>query len=173
MLQQHLEPPPAEDCREAVAAMTAQNAAPSPCGHPRIHQRTDYVHVAMSTCPHAHMSRHVGLYTPQACPVRVCLCVHVCSEVCIHTYGPYTYGHACVHRCTWLHVCSDVCSHTYEPYIYGHAYMHRCTCSDAQAWPQTRSQPLDWDPSSGLELGKATAPGKPQKSPLSVPHSSQ
>lgn len=111
--------------------------------HPPAH--TDYVHVVMSTCPHVHMHMRVCLYTTQACPVRVCLCVHVCSDVCIHTYDPYTHGHACVHRCTCLHVCSDVCIHTYDPYTYGHAYMHRCTCSDAQAWPQTQSRPQHWD----------------------------
>lgn len=131
----------------------------------------------MSACPHVHMNMHVCLYTTQACPVRVCLCVHVCSDMCIHTYDPYTYGHACMYRYTCLHMCSDVCIHTYDPYTYGHACVHGCTCSDAQAWPQTQSRHSTGteirDPSSGLELGKATAPGRPQESALSVPHSSQ
>ena len=129
MWQQHLEPPPAEDCRAAVAAMTAQNAAPSPCGHPRFHQRTDYVHVAMSTCPHAHMSRHVGLYTPQACPVRVCLCVHVCSDVCIHTYGP---THKAMPACAAAHAytCVQMCAVT----PMAHTHMAMPACTDARAY---------------------------------------
>lgn len=111
--------------------------------HPPAH--TDYVHMATSTSPRIHTNLHVCLYTAQACPVCVCLCVHVYSDVCVRTYDPYTYGHACMHRCTCLHVCSDVCIHAYDPYIYGYAYVHRCTCSDAQAWTQTLSRPQHWD----------------------------
>lgn len=91
-----------------------------------------------------------------------------------------THTHMAMPACTDAHAytCVQMCAFT--PMT--HTYMAMPTCTDAHAQmhrPGHRhyhghsTGTEIRDPSSGLESGKATAPGRPQESPLSVPHSSQ
>ena len=151
MLQQHLEPPPAEACRAAVAAVTAQNAGLSPCGHPRIHQHTQTMCTWSCLHVHTYTCTCVCVCTPHKHALYVCACVCMCVQTCAFT--PMTHTHMAMPTCTDAH------AQMHRP---GHRHNHgHSTGTEIR------------DPSSGLELGKATAPGMPQESALSVPHSSQ
>ena len=116
--------------------------------HPPAH--TDYVHVAMSTSPRVHTNIQVCLYTTQHA-LYMCACVCMCVQMC--AFVPMTHTHMAMPACTDAH------AQMHRP---GHRHNHsHSTGTEIR------------DPSSGLESGKATAPGRPQESPLSVPHSSQ
>lgn len=143
--------------------------------HPPAH--TDYVYVAMSTSPRVHTNIQVCLYTTQHA-LYVCACVCMCVQMC--AFVPMTHTHMAMPACTdaRAYTCVQMCAFT--PMT--HTYMAMPTCTDAHAQMHRPGHRHNHghstgteirDPSSGLESGKATAPGRPQESPLSVPHSSQ
>lgn len=178
MLQQHLEPPPAEACRVAVAAVTAQNAGLSPCGHPRIHQHTQTMCTWSCLHVHTYTCTCVCVCTPHKHALYVCACVCMCVQTCAFT--PMTHTHMAMPVCTDAHAYMCVQTGAFTPMT--HTHMAMPTCTDAHAQMHRPGHRHNHghstgteirDPSSGLELGKATAPGMPQESALSVPHSSQ